>query len=252
MQVYHHAEVEAFAKVFYLPRAKRPTGGHARMEAQLQPSRDRFRALGEEEQTAFRDRLGAFVGLYAFLSQIIPLRRRRTSSASPRSAGRSSRTSERTVTTTRCISATTWSSSTTASSRVSSGAVAIGEDGDVYVTSPTEVGTGDRRGDARAALGDHRSAQRPVRHGLHRGEDRLFFQQVKERAVSDELVRSLARANPFDKFALGVRDRIGELMMERMQGNDAIVTRFLDDTEFQEIAADVLAREIFAEVGAAG
>ena len=70
--------------------------------------------------------------------------------------------------------------------------------------------------------------------------------------MSDEDVRKLARANPFDKFALGVRDRIGQLMMERMKGNDAIVTRFLDDADFQEIAADVLAREIFAEVEAAG
>ena len=72
MQVYHHAEVEAFAQVFYLPQAKQRPGDHARMEAQLQPARDRFSALDEEEQTAFRDRLGAFVNLYAFLSQIIP------------------------------------------------------------------------------------------------------------------------------------------------------------------------------------
>ena len=41
-------------------------------------------------------------------------------------------------------------------------------------------------------------------------------------------------------------------MMERMKGNDAIVTCFLDDADLQEIAADVLAREIFAEVEAAG
>ena len=41
-QVYHHAEVEAFAQVFYLPPAKQRPGDHARMEAQLQPARDRF------------------------------------------------------------------------------------------------------------------------------------------------------------------------------------------------------------------
>ena len=73
MQVYHQAEVEAFAQVFYLPPAKRRRDAdHARMDALLQPARDRFTALDEEEQTAFRDRLGAFVNLYAFLSQIIP------------------------------------------------------------------------------------------------------------------------------------------------------------------------------------
>ena len=37
-----------------------------------------------------------------------------------------------------------------------------------------------------------------------------------------------------------------------MGENDAIVTHFLDDAEFQEIASEVLAREIFAAVGAGG
>ena len=38
-------------------------------------------------------------------------------------------------------------------------------------------------------------------------------------------------------------------MIERMAENDALVTRFLDDGDFQEIASDVLAREIFEEIG---
>ena len=37
-------------------------------------------------------------------------------------------------------------------------------------------------------------------------------------------------------------------MIERMGDNDALVTRYLDDAEFQQIASDVLAREIFAAV----
>ena len=59
----------------------------------------------------------------------------------------------------------------------------------------------------------------------------------------------MAQANTYDKFALGFRPQLGKLMVERMGENDAIVTRFLDDAEFQEIASEVLAREIFAAVG---
>ena len=250
MQVYHHAEVEAFAKVFYLPRAKRPTGGHARMEAQLQPARDRFLALGEDEQSAFRDRLGAFVSLYAFLSQIISYGDGDLERLA--SFGRALLPHLRTD---RDDDAVHIGDDVELEyyrlQRLSTGAVAIGEEGDVYVTSPTAVGTGNAEA-ARAPLSEIIDRLNDRFGTDFTEEDRLFFQQVKERAVSDELVRSLARANPFDKFALGVRGRIGELMMERMQGNDAIVTRFLDDTDFQEVAADVLAREIFAEVGAAG
>ena len=71
-QVYHWSEVEAFARVFYIaPESARATD-HPRLAEHLQPARDRFSALDEDAQIAFRDRLAAFVKSYAFLSQIIP------------------------------------------------------------------------------------------------------------------------------------------------------------------------------------
>ena len=81
-------------------------------------------------------------------------------------------------------------------------------------------------------------------------EDRLFFEQVKERALRDEDVRQIAVANPFDKFSLGIRERLSQLIVERMGENDALVTRYLSDSEFQEVAGTVLAHEIFQAVGA--
>ena len=38
-------------------------------------------------------------------------------------------------------------------------------------------------------------------------------------------------------------------MVERMGENDAIVTRYLDDAEFQQTASEVLAREVYEAVG---
>ncbi len=91
-QVYFQSEVEAFAQVFYLPAAKqRRDRDHPRMQAQLQPARDRFGDLDEDEQTASRDRLGAFVTSTpsSARSSTTPTP---TSTAFPRSAGRCSRT----------------------------------------------------------------------------------------------------------------------------------------------------------------
>ena len=42
-------------------------------------------------------------------------------------------------------------------------------------------------------------------HDFTAQQDRLFFEQVKERAVRDEDVRRMAQANTYDKFALGFR-----------------------------------------------
>ena len=57
-----------------------------------------------------------------------------------------------------------------------------------------------------------------------------------------------ALANPLDKFELGIRKLIEDLMIERMGENDKIVTRYMADNEFQGAAFPILAREIFEAV----
>jgi type I restriction enzyme R subunit len=76
-------------------------------------------------------------------------------------------------------------------------------------------------------------------------EDRLFFEQIQERARTNEQIRQTALANPFDRFQLGIRKLIEELMVERMSKNDKIVTRYMDDADFQNTAFPPLARSIF-------
>ena len=79
-------------------------------------------------------------------------------------------------------------------------------------------------------------------------EDRLFFQQIKERACKNTQVVQTALANPLDKFELGIRKLIEDLMIERMGENDKIVTRYMADRDFQSSAFPVLAREIFETI----
>ena len=81
-------------------------------------------------------------------------------------------------------------------------------------------------------------------------EDRLFFQQIKERACKSDRVVQTALANPLDKFELGIRKLIEDLMIERMAENDKIVTRYMVDHDFQGTAFPILAREIFEAVRA--
>jgi len=83
-------------------------------------------------------------------------------------------------------------------------------------------------------------------------EDRLFFQQIKERACGNERVIQTALANSLEKFELGIRKLIEDLMIARMGENDRIVTRYMSDKEFQGSAFPILAREIFEAVRGEG
>ena len=244
MQVYHGSEVEAFVKVFYLPQARQQPGDHARIEARLQPARDRFQSLDEDDQTAFRDRLSAFVNLYAFLSQIIPYGDSELERLS--SFGRLLLPSLLPAREEPIHLGDEVSLEFYRLERVSSGAILL-EEPEPYVVSPSAVGTGNPE-EEKAPLSEIIERLNERFGTEFADEDRLFFEQVRERALRDKDVRKIAVANPFDKFSLGIRERLGQLMVERMGENDALVTRYLSDPEFQEVAFAVLAREIFQAV----
>jgi len=79
-------------------------------------------------------------------------------------------------------------------------------------------------------------------------EDRLFFVQIKEKACKNEDIIAIARANELDLFNVGIRQMIDDLMMERHSENDQIVSNYIDDKNFQEIAFPILARAIYRAV----
>lgn len=75
-------------------------------------------------------------------------------------------------------------------------------------------------------------------------EDRLFFEQIKEKATNDERIIQTAMANPLDKFELGIKAIIESLMMQRMSENDSIVTRYMEDHNFQKAIFHVYYKKI--------
>ena len=79
-------------------------------------------------------------------------------------------------------------------------------------------------------------------------EDRLFFEQIKEKAVVNEKIINTATANSLDKFELGIKKMIESLMIQRISDNDEIVTRYMDDIEFQETVFPLLAKEIYEKI----
>ena len=131
--------------------------------------------------------------------------------------------------------------------RVFSSAIEVKEGEARYVKSPTEVGTGAAK-DEPAPLSEIIEVLNERFGTQFAEEDRLFFQQIKEKACNSELIVRTALANPLDKFELGTRKLIEDLMIERMAENDQIVTRYMADMEFQASAFPVLAREIFDAV----
>lgn len=131
--------------------------------------------------------------------------------------------------------------------RIYSGGIDLKEGEVKGVYSPTDVGTGKAK-DEKVPLSEIISVLNERFGTEFSEEDRLFFRQIKERATKNEQIIQTALANPLDKFQLGIRKLIEDLLIQRMADNDRIVTRYMDDSEFQSVAFPILAREIFEAV----
>ncbi len=246
-QIYFWSEVEAFARIFYKPVAVQAPQDHAAMHLHLQPAVDRFKAIEDETKRGeFREKLNSYVNIYSFMSQIMPY-------GDPAlemlySFGRFllphlplDRDTER-VKLGDEVGLQYYRLQ-----RIYSGEIALREGDPEGVKSPTDVGTGKAK-EEQAPLSQIIEALNERFGTNFTDEDRFFFEQIREKATANEEVVKLRRANPFDKFQLGLRQLIEELMVQRMADNDKIVTRYMDDKEFGAATFAVLSRAIYDSI----
>ena len=245
-QVYYWSEVEAFAQAFFSAGPGGAKSVHAQLAGLLQPTVERFRELDDNGQKEFRDRMQAFVNLYAFLSQIIPYGDHDYERLS--AFGRALLPSVRPDREDIIDIGDDVDLEFYRLSRQWSGAISIAEGPSEYVSSPTEVGTASPEED-QAPLSEIIENLNDRFGTEFTDADRLFFEQIKESAVENEQIRQTALANSLDNFKLVISPRIQHLMYERMSENDALVSRFMNEQDFQEIVLAGLVREIHEAIG---
>lgn len=245
-QVYYWSEVEAFARIFYRSPERQNPADHAHMQRHLQPAADRYKSIEDEKkQDEFREKLSGYVRVYAFLSQIIPYADpdlemlysygRFLLPHLPVDRGEAVKLTDEVGLQYYRIE------------RVFSGAIELGEGEGQYIKSPTDVGTGKAK-DEKAPLSEIIKVLNERFGTEFTDEDRFFFEQIKEKATKHPHIINTAMANPLDKFQLGVKKLLEELMIQRMADNDKIVTRYMDDPDFQSSAYTILAKEIFEAI----
>ncbi len=215
----------------------------------LQPAVDRFKALADEpRRTEFREKLRGYVNIYSFMSQIMPY----ADSALEKlySYGRyllphlpADQDTER-VNLGDEVELQFYRLE-----RIYSGSISLREGEPEGVKSPTDVGTGKAK-DEKVPLSEILKVLNDRFGTNFTEEDRLFFEQIREKATSNDQIVQLRRANPFDKFQLGLRQLIEDLMIQRMAENDKIVTRYMDDKAFGDAAFTILSKAIYDSIPA--
>jgi type I restriction enzyme R subunit len=78
--------------------------------------------------------------------------------------------------------------------------------------------------------------------------DQLFFDQIIEEAVRVDSLQQAAQVNPIDKFQLVFRQVLESLFIDRMEMNEELFAKFMNDAEFQDLVANGIGQRVYARL----
>ncbi|MBK8259300.1 MAG: DEAD/DEAH box helicase family protein [Polyangiaceae bacterium] len=249
--IYLDEDVARFCEVYFKPKQKQSALDHKAMDAALDPAKSRFKVRAvdnPDEAELWRGKLQAFQNLYSFLSQVIPyqdsdLERlyvflRHLGSKLPRRAVGPAYQFDDEV-----------KLEYYRLQKISEGSISL-KDSDVRkLDGPAEVGSGVLREQA-VPLSQLIDVVND-RFGTDFNQaDQLFFDQIVEAAAGDDDLRRAAIVNPGDKFELLLKNVIERLFVDRMDQNEDIFVRFMNDPPFQKLVTTWMAEQTYRRLRA--
>ena len=91
------------------------------------------------------------------------------------------------------------------------------------------------------------------RYGTNLGEaDQLLFDQFEETWAADPDLAAQARNNTIDNFRLVFAPKFMGTVIGRMDANESIFKRILDDEDFREVLADYYLRKMYQRLRTQG
>lgn len=247
-QVYFWNEVEEFCRVFYKPAGKQSASDHAQMNACIDPAVSRFLKLEVEVREELRAVLAAYRSLYGFLSMIIPFQDsdleklysyvRFLLGKLPRPpVGPIYRFDEE-------VSLKFYRLEKVCEGRIP---LVPGEGGGV--NGPTSVGTGSSHEEEieLSRLIDQLNERFSTDF---KPAGQLFFDSIREYAVADEKLREFAAANTMEGFGYIFLKALEGLFIDRMEQNEELTARFLNDRDFKDIVGKNLLKQVYEQIRA--
>ncbi len=244
--IYFGEEIERFCAIYFKPKQRQSVTDHQAMNAALDLAVTRFeecRGKDEEEAENWRGKVQAFLNLYGFLSQVIPyqdsdLERlyvflRHLAAKLPRRGSGPAYHFDGEV-----------QLEYYRLQKISEGSISL-KDGEVRpLDGPTEVGSGvvHPQPVPLSQLIDIVNS----RFGTDFNQaDQFFFDQVVQEAMTNNDVRKAAKVNPGDKFKLVYQGLLENLFAERIDQNEDIYLRFMNDDSFRRVVTGWMSEETY-------
>ncbi len=246
-QIIWQSEVDAFAGVFFGVQSMGSRRDHARLNSYIDPAVDRYRALAEEsQQEEFKNSLAVFVRLYAFLAQIMPFSDidleklyaygRFLQTKLPKRLRGEVFTLDDEV-----------SLEFYRLQKIKEGSIELAKNGDAPLGPLTEAGMREEK-DEQAKLSEIIEVLND-RFGTDFAEaDRYFFSQIEAELIDDETLAQQARSNSLANFKYGFEDIFLAKLIERMDLNQDIFAKIIDDVDFGDVVQEWMLKKVYSRL----
>ncbi len=244
-RVYTDEEITALCEVWFKNRRESTPGDHKTMNVILDRAVERFTASEEVDQEEFKSNLVNFRNLYSFLSQIIPYQdsdleklytylRFLHTKLPKRVTGKFELEDEVILKYYRL-------------QKISEGSINLEAEEGEPLYGPTEVGTGSAKDEQvqLSTIVDKLNQRFGTEFNL---ADQLFFDQIVETAVGDEKIREAANANTYDNFMYFFGKTLVGLFIERMDGNEDVFTKLMNDDKMMQVAAKQVGKDVYNRI----
>jgi type I restriction enzyme R subunit len=243
-QIYRQSEIDAFARFFFKPKNMGGRRDHGQLNSMIDPAVDRYSGMdNEEKQDDFKHTLTVFVRLYAFLSQIMPFSdielekfyvyaRLLLNKLPRRSISEMFKLKDEVALEYYRLQ------------KIKDGDIRLEKGGETALAPVSEAGTVKEKEEL-ARLSEIIDILND-RFGTDFTEaDKYFFSQIEEELVRDETLSQQARSNSINNFRYGFEDAFFSKLFDRMDQNQDIFSKIMDDNDFAEVVKDWMLKKVY-------
>jgi type I restriction enzyme R subunit len=242
-QVIWQSELDNFIEVYFSNTHVLKVQDQAKLNAFIDPAVERFKALPEEQQDDFKKQITSFVRLYQFLSQIMPFTdielekyftyTRYLNKKLPKgSLGEQFRLTDEVALEYYRLQ------------KIEEGKIGLQKGEEGQLSGATEAGI--RRGqDEFGPISEVISVLNEKLGTDFTSADQLFFDQIEEEMVQDETLAKQAKSNTIENFKYGFEDKFLDVVIDRMDQNQEIFSRLIDDEKMAKIVKGILLEKVF-------
>src|SRR5690606_989235 len=246
-QVYWESEIDAFAQIYFDPAIKINSVKDQRfLYASTDNAVDRFKGLDDEQQDEFKKGLRTWTNLYAFLAQIMPF----TDVDSEKFFAYAKLLQTRLPK--RDLSEVVHLDDEIALEyyrlqKIKEGAIELKKNEDGELSGVTEAGL-KRKNEEEVLLSEIIHVLND-RFGTEFEEaDKLFFDQIEAELLEDDTLKMQAQANKLDTFKYAFDDKFIEKLIGRMDQNQEIFEKILEDKAFGSLVKEFIMKRIYNQL----